>query len=75
VGWAWSFSEDLTAAAEHACTTCGATIGRGDNYRRDAVPPWGYEERGEDGQPERYSIGLWTVRKMCTECAGLRLAA
>lgn len=68
MAWAWSFATEPTAAAVHACTQCGGPIGRGDNYKREAIPPWGYEDLGEDGAPVRYSIGEWLIIKRCYEC-------
>lgn len=61
--WAWHFTEERTAAAVHACSLCSNPIGRGDQYKRTAIPPWGYE----DEVGGRYSTGEWLIIKACTE--------
>lgn len=66
MAWAWSFVTEQASAKSRECT-CGASIGRGDHYRREAIPPWGYEDQGEDG-PFRYSIGEWLIITRCYEC-------
>lgn len=45
----------------HECTSCGAGIGRGDNYHYASTPPWKLGEWGE---------GRWLVEKVCYACSG-----
>lgn len=51
------FIEIRIANTFHTCTQCHAEIGRGDEYKREAVPPW---EMG----------GFWLVIKRCYHCRG-----
>ena len=73
--WATSFIDDRCAGSEHQCTKCNAVIGLGDHYRREAIPPWGYEDQAEEGVVIRYSVGHWSVFKLCHDCKWMAGAA
>lgn len=50
-----TYAEVRVARRTHQCS-CGQLIGRGDEYLRDAVPPWALGDFGE---------GRWIVTKLC----------
>lgn len=58
MAWASAFIEVRTASCEHQCI-CGEVIGRGDQYKREAIPPWA-----------GYTDGTWLVIRKCYYCMG-----
>lgn len=64
------FIESRTAATDHLCTQCGGEIGRGDTYKREAVPPWAMHGRDEEGHWVDYGDGTWLVIRRCYYCIG-----
>lgn len=67
---ATQFVEERTAVHPHQCTLCGAPIGEGDGYRREAVPPWAFHGKDEEGHWVDYGDGHWLVIKVCYDCKG-----
>jgi len=64
------FTEIRQAAhGGHICV-CGTGIGRGDQYKREATPPWAFKYRDEEGNMVDVGEGLWIVLKRCYDCMG-----
>ena len=67
---ATAFIEIREAAhCDHVCV-CGTPIGLGDNYKREAVPPWAFKYRDQEGNLVDEGEGLWIVIKICYNCMG-----
>lgn len=57
------------AHSNHVCV-CGNNIGHGDQYKREAIPPWAFHARDEEGTLIDYGEGVWIVMKRCYNCMG-----
>lgn len=67
---ATSFVEIREAAhASHRCV-CGQAIGHGDQYKREAIPPWAFRYRDREGNLVDEGEGTWLVIKRCYYCMG-----
>jgi hypothetical protein len=53
----------------HICV-CGNAIGRGDQYKREAVPPWAFRYRDREGNIVDDGDGFWIVLNRCYNCMG-----
>ena len=65
-----SFVEVREANHEDHICVAGCTIGKGDQYKREAIPPWAFKYRDETGQLVDEGEGLWVVIKKCFDCLG-----
>jgi hypothetical protein len=54
---------------DHICV-CGTSIGRGDQYKREALPPWSFRYYNNEGDLIDTGDGLWIVIKRCYNCMG-----
>lgn len=70
MSYATSFIEVRIAKGDHQCTQCGEVIGQGFEYKREAIPPWAYQDYDDEGRLVNYSIGEWIVIKRCYWCMG-----
>lgn len=67
---ATSFVEVREAAhSNHVCVS-GCSIGWGDHYKREAIPPWAFKYKDEEGQTVDEGDGIWIVIKRCWDCIG-----
>ena len=57
------------AHQDHICVS-GHSIGRGDQYKREAIPPWAFRYRDEEGSLVDEGEGFWIIIKRCWECIG-----
>lgn len=65
-----AFVEVREAAHPNHICICGNSIGLGDQYKREAVPPWAFRYRDENGQLVDEGEGIWLVLKRCWDCMG-----
>jgi len=67
---ATSFVEDRIAHRQHACSQCSESIGLGDIYKREAIPPWVFRYRDNEGHWVDVGEGIWIIVKRCYYCIG-----
>lgn len=65
-----AFVEVRSAAHDDHICVCGAIIGLGDYYKREAIPPWAFRYRDEEENLIDEGDGIWVIIKRCWDCMG-----
>lgn len=57
----------IASSSGHICV-CGKTIAKGDEYKREAIPPWAFKYRNKEGCLINTGDGFWIVLNRCYNC-------